>query len=328
MTTRLRAAEAVAHATPDDFAAVDRVVDWLLDGVAWGAAVFHAGQYCGRWKASTAGHGQASFHLVLHGRCWLHLPGEPAVQLHSGDGVFLLRDLPHFLSPYEDAALACEPQPMQPLRTPGVIGAAGLACGFFSFDGPLSATVADGFPDTLVLRAGDAAMTGASAALDLLRDEAARSGPEPTPLMHRLAGLLYFYALRHVALHDAQARGLWSLLRRPHFAPLVAELIRAPARPWTVEEMARRVHLSRAAFFRQFAQASGQSPLQFLLLLRMQLAARLLRQGDAIGQVAELAGYESYAAFCRAFKRTMGAQPGAWQRLHARGDLNGRHERA
>jgi AraC-like DNA-binding protein len=298
-------------------------VDWLLDGVAWGAAVFHAGQYCGRWKATTAGHGQASFHLVLHGRCWLHRPGLEAVELHAGDGVFLLRDLPHFLSPYADAALACEPQAMQPLRSPGTIGAVGLACGFFSFEGPLAAAVADGFPDTLVLRSGDSALAGASAALELLRQEVARCGAAPSPLMHRLAGLLYFYALRHVALHDPQARGLWSLLRRPHFAPLVAELIRSPARPWSVEDMARRVHLSRAAFFRQFSQASGQSPLQFLLRLRMQLAARLLRQGEPIVQVAESAGYESCAAFSRAFKRTMGAQPGAWQRLNARGVTNG-----
>jgi AraC-like DNA-binding protein len=61
-----------------------------------------------------------------------------------------------------------------------------------------------------------------------------------------------------------------------------------------------------------------QPPQQFLLLLRMQLAARRLAQGEAIGQVAEAVGYESYAAFSRAFKRVMGEQPGAWQRAQAR----------
>jgi AraC family transcriptional activator of mtrCDE len=99
----------------------------------------------------------------------------------------------------------------------------------------------------------------------------------------------------------------------------VSQLLQAPEQAWTVDEMAARVHLSRAAFFRQFAEACGQSPLQFLLLLRMQLAARRLAQGESIAQVAQAVGYESYAAFSRAFKRVIGAQPGAWQRARMNG---------
>lgn len=78
--------------------------------------------------------------------------------------------------------------------------------------------------------------------------------------------------------------------------------------------MARRVHLSRTAFFRQFGEACDQAPLQFLLALRMQLAARRMAQGESIAQAAQAVGYASYAAFSRAFKRVMGEQPGAWQR--------------
>ncbi|MDA4542231.1 cupin domain-containing protein, partial [Escherichia coli] len=67
-------------------------------GLQWRASVFHVGQYCGRWRASTAGRARASFHLILDGRCWLHLPGQPSVELQPRDGVFLSRDVPHFIS--------------------------------------------------------------------------------------------------------------------------------------------------------------------------------------------------------------------------------------
>lgn len=297
----------------------DRLVDWLLDGLEWNASVFHVGQYCGRWRASTAGRARASFHLILEGRCWLHLPGQEAIALAPRDGVFLMRDVPHFLSPYQDPDIDCAPRAMQPMSTTPALGETGLACGFFSFDGPFRDLVADAFPEYLVLRAEDRTLASAATLFDLMRSEAHRTGLEPSVVMDRLAGLLFFYGLRHVSRGDAQARGLWGLLRRPGFAPLVSELLQSPERPWTVDDMAARVHLSRAAFFRQFAEACGRSPLQFLLLLRMQVAARRLAQGESIGQVAEAVGYESYAAFSRAFKRVVGEQPGAWQRLRANG---------
>jgi len=308
---------------------IDAVVDWVLDGLDWESSVFHVGQYCGRWRASTSGKARASFHLILEGRCWLHRPGCPPVALAQRDGVFLLRDVPHFLSPYEDPAIDCAVQPMAPLGAGGMIGVTGLACGFFSFGGPLSSLLTDALPDCLVLRADEAAMASAGALFDLMLKEGRRAEASPSAVMDRLTGLLFFYGLRQAARSEARVGGLLRLLRRPDFAALVAQLLRAPQRPWSVEDMARRVHLSRAAFFRQFNEACGQSPLQFLLLLRMQLAARRLAQGESIQQVAEAVGYESYAAFSRAFKRTLGEQPGAWQRARSRDPaLTNGHKRA
>lgn len=312
-------AMAMTHpqAAPAD-PSLERIVGWLLDGLAWRASVFHVGQYCGRWRASTAGRARASFHLVLQGRCWLHLPGQDAVALAPGDGVFLLRDVPHFLSPYADPSIDCAAQGMRPLSDVAALGETGLACGFFAFDGLLRDVLLGAFPDYLLLRAGETASAGAGALFDLMLDEARRNGTEPSALMDRLSGLLFFYALRQVAQTDGHVSGLWSLLRRPGFAALVAALLQAPALPWTVQDMAARVHLSRAAFFRQFTQGCGQPPLQFLLLLRMQIAARQLEQGESIARTAEAVGYDSYAAFSRAFKRVVGEQPGAWQRARTR----------
>ena len=295
-------------------AQADRVVDWLLGSLEWDATLFHVGQYCGRWRASTAGRARASFHLILEGRCWLHMPGRASVQLAPRDGVFLMRDVPHFLSPYADAGIDCAPRAMQPLSTTPAIGETGLACGFFSFDGLFRDVIANAFPDCLVLRADDLAMASAATLFDLMRSEAQRAGTEPSVAMDRLAGLLFFYGLRHAAHSELHAQGSWTLLRKRGFAQLLADILQSPENEWSVAEMADRVHLSRTAFFRQFGEACDQSPQQFLLALRMQLAARRMAQGESIAQAAQAVGYSSYAAFSRAFKRVMGEQPGAWQR--------------
>ena len=110
------------------------------------------------------------------------------------------------------------------------------------------------------------------------------------------------------------AGGLLSLLHREEFAPLLERMLDAPAADWSIENMAKAACMSRASFCKHFASASGHSPAQFLLLLRMKIAARRLHDGASVERVAELVGYRSHAAFTRAFKRATGEQPGAYRR--------------
>lgn len=79
---------------------VEQAADWLLSGLELRSTLFHAGRYCGAYRASTAGHQRASFHLVLQGACWLHLPARPGraaskSRLVAGDAVFLMHDMAH-----------------------------------------------------------------------------------------------------------------------------------------------------------------------------------------------------------------------------------------
>lgn len=89
-----------------------------------------------------------------------------------------------------------------------------------------------------------------------------------------------------------------------------------PAKPWTVERLARTVGLSRAAFARRFVAVSGRSPRKFLSELRLALAASLLEStDDALAEVALHVGYSSEFAFSRAFKRQHGVAPGSFRRM-------------
>ncbi|THF65184.1 AraC family transcriptional regulator [Pseudothauera rhizosphaerae] len=300
-------------------AETDRIVDWLVSGLEPQASVFHVGQYCGSdWRASTAGRARASFHLVLRGHCWLHRPGAEPLQLGPREAVFLLRDLPHSLTAERDPGPACGPRPMLPAR-PAMDGGTTLACGFFDFRELPGDMLVASFPDCLLLRAGNPALAAVAPLFDLLLAEAERDAAA-SPLMERLTELLFFYLVRELAHHRDVEAGLWAVWRKPQFAPLVERLLREPGRDWSVEDMARIANMSRASFFKHFVDACGQPPAQFLLGLRMRIAARRLRSGDSVLRAAEHVGYQSQAAFTRAFKKVIGEQPGAYQR--ARRDLH------
>lgn len=291
----------------------DQLVHWLLGSVELETTVFHVGQYCGRWRASTANRALGSFHLVLHGDCFLHVEGKPPIALRPRDGVFLLRDIPHFLSPDSDPDAVLSPVAMQPLSQ-AVTGNTGLACGFFHFRGALSELIVGSFPDYLIIRAEDESLRAASTLFDLILAEAGGDPEQPSPLIARLAEVLFFYVIRHVAQQDDIASGLLSIARRTEFAPLLDNMMREPGQDWSTDNMARVAHMSRASFYKHFIGASGQPPAQFLLQLRMKIAAQRLQAGDTIERTAEHVGYRSHAAFSRAFKKVIGEQPGAFRR--------------
>ena len=108
--------------------------------------------------------------------------------------------------------------------------------------------------------------------------------------------------------------GLLAVAQRPEFSPLLDRLLLDPGYDWSIDNMARLAHMSRASFYKNFIDTCGQPPAQFLLALRMKIAAQRLDAGDSIDRTAEHVGYRSYAAFSRAFKKIIGQQPGAYRR--------------
>ncbi|MGU1409708.1 AraC family transcriptional regulator [Pseudomonas aeruginosa] len=292
------------------------LVDWLLDSLEVDTSLFHVGRYCGGWHASTHGLARASFHLVVQGHCWAHVAGSArGWRLDSGDALFFLRDVEFRLSSEATAEAArCQPRgEMQALEWNAADGA-GLVCGFFHFHSGLSGLIVDALPDWLILRAGDPALDAARRLFALIVDECHRQ-PAPSPvLLERLSHLMFLYVLRQQVLDNPTLGGLVALARQPQFAGLLEALIEAPEQPWSLEQMAERTGLSRSAFFKRFNELSGQSPGQVLLALRMHRACALLRADASVAEVAAAVGYQSTAAFTRAFHKATGQQPGAYRK--------------
>ena len=296
----------------------DRLIQWLLNSLELQTTLFHLGQYCGSWQASTAGLARAGFHVLLNGSCWLHLPqtGQRHA-LQSGDAVFFLRDTPHLLSPHADAKLAAQTpkMPMAPFDA-SVPCSTALACGFFEFRAPLNSIFLSSFPDYVIVSGQSGTLQEIKPIFDLILAEAQRSpDPDaPSPLITRLVDLMFFYVIRHLCQRQEVSAGLWAVLARPEFSVLLEAIVRQPDHDWTVEAMADLTCMSRTRFFKHFSATVGTSPSHFLAQIRMKLATQRIEEGMPLSRAAQSVGYQSDAAFSRAFKKITGTLPGTLRR--------------
>ena len=122
-------------------------------------------------------------------------------------------------------------------------------------------------------------------------------------------------ARRYLEALPPDASGWLAALRDRHVGKAVGLMHERPADPWTIDELGRQVGLSRSALHDRFVTLVGQSPMQYLTNWRMQRGASLLRDGVAtVATIAQEVGYDSEAAFSRAFKRLVGQPPASWRR--------------
>jgi AraC-like DNA-binding protein len=149
--------------------------------------------------------------------------------------------------------------------------------------------------------------------------EVAAGRPGSETVLAKLSELLFVEAVRRYAeaLPDGHT-GWFAGLREPYVARALALLHRDITRRWTVEDLGREVGLSRSALADRFIRLIGMPPMHYLADWRMQVATQKLRDTSAsIAQVAEIVGYDSEAAFSRAFKKATGTAPATWRRSNS-----------
>ena len=276
----------------------------------------------GLWFRPIAG---AGFHVVVEGQCFLVPPsdGEP-VRLGPGDVVFLRRGSGHTLCD-DPASTRIEfvpdrvdtTSPIGSIDVPGTGPATVLLCGAYQLDVKRPHPFLTSLPDVIHLPAGPGRHPALRAATDQLCAEVREPRQGSDSVVATLIDLLLLYILR--SWYDDQPRpqtlGWAAALTDPLLAPALKAMHEAPAQPWTVESLASRAGLSRAAFARRFTTVVGDPPLTYLTTWRMTLAARLLRESDEpLSSVAERTGYASEYAFAKAFKRHYDSAPGAYRK--------------
>jgi AraC-like DNA-binding protein len=145
--------------------------------------------------------------------------------------------------------------------------------------------------------------------------ESARAGRDN--ILARMSELMFVEAIRrYIETLTPGQTGWLAGLRDPVVGQALAALHGDPAAPWTVESLARASGVSRSVLADRFADMVGEPPMQYLARWRMQRASRLLLEGEPVAAVAAAIGYESEAAFSRAFKKLVGEAPGIWRRIH------------
>lgn len=269
--------------------------------------------------------GTLMFHVVTSGRCWLEVAGEEPRLLQPGDLALVPHGAGHQLTsqpglpapglfdlPREELSDRYEV-----LRQDGGGARTTLLCGTVEFDHPAARHLVSFLPAVICIDAtGTPQADWIRSTLRLIAVEASelRSGGET--VVTRLADVLVIQAIRSWIESDPAARVGWlGALRDRQVGHAITLMHQEPARDWTVATLAGEVAMSRSAFAARFTDLAGEPPMQYLARWRMYLAATWLREEDAsLGELALRLGYQSEAAFSRAFKRFFGVPPGAVRR--------------
>lgn len=290
-------------------------LDTLADALNLRARLAYAGGACGQWVMDHNSDTAVWFHLVLKGRCWAHSPAfaEP-LPLAEGD---LLLFLPHAATHY----LSYRPDHLPADNSAAVMttlgeGEAGFLCGEIRIAAPHS-LLWRALPTEILVRRSEA---GASLAalIELASAEAARDRFGARAIVERLCDSFFILAIRHCLESGAARQGLLAALSDRRVAAALDAIHTEPWRAWTLNELCARSALSKTALAEKFAALIGASPIEYLIDLRMQIAARWLGEsGLTIERLAERCGYESAASFGKAFKRVFGVSPARYRRQNS-----------
>jgi AraC family transcriptional activator of mtrCDE len=267
--------------------------------------------------------GEIPYHVVIGGSAVLEAPpGTRPRKLTAGDIVLLTDGAPHTL---QDGSGAL-PLPLRERRTlsvtisenDGTGDRLDMLCGRFILSPVHGRMLHNYFPRRIFLRAAEngaeAARPGTRAAVaqlaGLMRFESAAENLGGRAMLNALSTALFAVALRLASETSDAPAGLLALAANPRLAPSLNALFNEPARPWTLPELARLSNMSRATFIRHFQEKLGWSASDLLTDIRMTVASNALKRlGISTAEAAQLAGYQSEAAFQRAFKQRVGITP-------------------
>jgi AraC-like DNA-binding protein len=264
------------------------------------------------------------FHLISAGECCVELASGERRDVSAGDILLIPFADQHKFSNGRalEAPLADDvvrPGPMKGMWTINHGGGGRetrMVCGFLESSEFLLAPVFRTLPPLLVDRAEDdqvSALIKSTVGQILAMTENAAPGSEL--MLGRLMELLFVEVLRRYATRlPPSARGWFAALNDPILGRALQSVHAEPARRWTVEELAREAGSSRTVLAERFHQVLGQAPIEYITCWRMQLASERIRAGSgSLAAIAADVGYDSEAAFSRAFKRVTGVTPGRWR---------------
>jgi AraC-like DNA-binding protein len=306
----------------------------LLHVVRLSGAFFYAVEAAEPWSVETAAARELSprimpdaehlisYHVLTEGHCYGGLVGEEQVELVPGDVIVFPHGDPHMMSSGRGIRVGRDVHSTLPAPYPFTLylGDQGprvtsFVCGFLGCDrrpfNPLLAAL----PHRMHMRGMSNAWLGGF--IRQLSDESRLRRPGADSILTRLAEVMFIEVLRRYLEELPPGQTGWLAGLRDEVVGRVLTLLHSrPGHPWTLADLAREAASSRSNLARRFAELVGQPPMQYLAQWRMQVAANLLAQSSAkVATIGVEVGYDSEAAFSRAFKKATGLAPGAWREV-------------
>lgn len=263
------------------------------------------------------------FHVMTTGRGWLEVEGAEPRLLQPGDFALVPHGEGHRLTSQPglpaprllDLPRESISERYEVLRHGGGGAMATLICGVVRFEHPAARRLIELLPNVMSVDAAAPHMEWMHSVLRLMGTEARALLPGGETVITRLADILVIQAIRAWISQDPAAqRGWLGALHDQQIGRALALIHRDPARPWTVASLAAEVAMSRSSLAARFTELVGEPVMRYVARWRMQLALTQLREDDTtLGGLASQLGYQSEAAFARAFKRTLGVSPGRYR---------------
>jgi AraC-like DNA-binding protein len=264
-------------------------------------------------------------HFVVRGRLLLSVGGRSPVEVNTGEIVLLPRSDPHVLGSEMGMKSISALQLLRPfeqgahpaIRHGGEGAATEIACGFLAVE-ESSNLLLSVLPKLIKLEFKEEVFRRwIEALIRIAASEPADGTDAYSNVVTRWSEALLAEAIRQYA--TANGEGEWLTgLKDPYVGKALSLMHQRPGVAWSAQTLAREVALSRSAFATRFAARVGVPPMRYLAMLRLRKAKQELREaGKTIVQLAHAAGYESEAAFSRAFKREFGLPPLRWRLEHS-----------
>ena len=300
-------------------------------------AVFLDAEFTAPWcVTSSSGHPSSAlpangehivfFHWLIAGRCKARLAsGGDTFEIAAGDLLMMPNDEAHVMGSDLDKPPISAAELVRPATDEGLMriehGGGGettrFVCGFLACDKRLCRPVIEALPHMLRVSFGDdPAAAWFKSLLRLGAQETSARRPGSDTVLAKLSELLFVEAIRrYCEALPADQTGWLAGLRDRFVGRALTLMHQKPGHAWTVDALAGEVGLSRSALAQRFTELIGQPPMQYLTRWRLTVAAQRLRSdGASLAAIAEQIGYESEAAFNRAFKREFGVPPATWRR--------------
>ena len=266
--------------------------------------------------------GSMMFHIVTAGRCWLEVEGTEPRELRRGSLALVPHGQGHTIrsspevetDPLFDLPVEQVSDRYEILRHGGGGELTHMTCGVVRFDHVAAEHLVDLLPKVLQVETWDLDEgSWLQSTLRFISREARVLRPGGETVITRLADILVIQMIRSWIDSAPEAEEGWlGALRDRQVGRALAAMHRQPAHEWSVESLAREVGMSRSAFSARFTQLVGEPVMRYLTRWRMRLARTHLREkSESLATLAHQVGYQSEAAFCRAFKREFGVPPGS-----------------
>jgi len=278
------------------------------------------------WGTTVPRHRHAArFHYVVGGEAWVLVEGMEPVHLSAGDFVLIPGGVSHALgdrptgdAPPLETVLADAGYRGEPLLTVGrgdPEAAAQLVCGHFTFGDGADHAILRALPSVIRITAQQReGLTWFGEVLSLLVRQVFKDEPGAIVAVTRLSEILFIEAVRFTSERTPDLKRLLEGFTDVRIGRAIALIHKEPAHPWTVDDLAREVGMSRTRFADRFQELIGCGPVGYLFEWRLQRAAAALRTSHrTVGEIAYASGYTSQAAFTRAFKERFGCSPKAFR---------------